>query len=134
MVEGAPTFETSGTGATVQPQYMGRTMKCYPVQEAEMEMLSTLNSQATGFFSIGSALAAYAASIWTNAAFASALTESGKTAAQQVAPVTVFLAIAFALLGWDAVRRRGSLWSRIRSEAQAIPTTTVITTVETVVS
>jgi hypothetical protein len=117
---GGPTFGDAGAGAVVQPQYMGRVMKCYPVHESEMEMLSTLNTETTVFFSVASGAIGYALSIWINASFAAALTDKARVALG-VAPV-VFLVgvIALAVAAYQAWRRAG-LWGKIKREAVAIP-------------
>jgi hypothetical protein len=121
---GQPTFG-GNLGATMQPQYMVRTMKCYAVQETEMEMVDTFIGQATTFYSTSSALVSFAASIWINAAFATTLTDTAKLSAFYFAPLCVIGSIVFVKLGYDASRKRKTLWATIKAQSEAIATTTV---------
>jgi hypothetical protein len=122
MAGGQPAF--GGTGATVQSQYMVRTMKCYPVHESEMEMLSTLTTEATIFFSLASLSIGYALSIWINGSFVVTLTDKAKNALA-VAPIA--LTAGLILLGiaiYQVVRREG-LWGRIKKEAVVVESTAI---------
>lgn len=114
--------QTAG-GATVQSEYMGRTMKCYPVHETEMESLSTMNTEATVFFSSMSACIALAAGIVTNAIFAERSTEMSKFATLIGAPFLGGLAILFGCLGVYTAYRRSALWGRIKQEAVTLKAT-----------
>lgn len=119
MAGGKPTFGGIGAagGATVQSEYMGRTMKCYPVHETEMESLATLNTEATVFFSAASACLALSAGILTNAMFAEHATEMSKFATFIAAPFLGALAVLFGGLGLYTAHRRKALWGRIKQEA-----------------
>jgi hypothetical protein len=125
MADGIPTPETgaAATGATLHAQYMGRTMKCYPVHETEMDSLASMNTQATAFFSAASAFAAYAVGIWTNASFADKLTATAEVASMMVGPILIVVAFFFAGLGIYTVARRRSLWKKIKSEAVTLHAT-----------
>lgn len=117
MEGGSPSVPSAAVGATFQSEYMGRTMKCYPVHETEMESLATLNTQSTAFFSVGSALIALAAGILTNAAFADHLTAAAMVACLVAAPALVCVAAVYFWLGREATRKRSTLWMRITGEA-----------------
>jgi hypothetical protein len=101
----------------MQPQYMGRTMKCYPLHESEMGTLSILNTQATVFFSAATGAFGYAVSIWTNAAFAGAPTETARIATHTIAPLVAIAGVVFSIIALIcAVQRRG-VWERIKKES-----------------
>lgn len=121
MADDLPTFSAGNVaGATVQHQYMGRVMKCYPVNEAEMRMLGLLGSATTAFFSLAGIAAGYAASIWINAAFAAKLTDAARVAAVGVAPVSALVALLFIALGIIAALQGKGLWGKIEREAYII--------------
>lgn len=123
-MDGQPSFGgTTAAGATFQAEYMGRTMKCYPVHENEMESLATLNTEATTFFSVASAAIALGAGILTNAAFAETLTPTAMVSCMIIAPVLGALALVFLGLGFYTTRRRATLWKRITSEAVTLRAT-----------
>lgn len=104
-------------GATMRSEYMGRTMKCYPVHEHEMDILSTLNTQTTVFFSAASAFAGIAVSIWISAAFAEAVTVTVKMATLAIGPAALFIALIFGGLALMARKKRSDLWGRIQTES-----------------
>lgn len=117
---GQPKFGGAPAGATMQAQYMARTMKCYPVHESELETLSTLNAASTVFTSIGSACLAFAVGIATNAAFAETMTPVAQVATGLGAPVLAVIALVFYGLGIGASLRRRSLWDKIKREAVSL--------------
>lgn len=118
MAGGTPTnSDDFPSGATMRPQYMGRTMTTYPVSEPEMEQISSLSAQITTRFSVATLLLGLAASIWTNAMFVTALTPAGQLASQYVAPLLLLFSFGFAIGGIIARRNRTSTWARIKSEA-----------------
>lgn len=101
-------------GATMQTQYMGRTMNCYPVSEAEMELLSSLGAQVTVRTATGSFLVALGLSIWVNAMFATSLTPAGELASRFVAPLLLLFAFGFyAGAGLSWLNRR-SKWTDLK--------------------
>ena len=109
------------SGAVVTAVYVKRKMLVYAVSEGDLETLAIMNTQATVFFSIFSALLALSAGIWTNAAFAApdTMPAAGKILAWFGAPVIVVLALVFLGLGvWATVKKR-STWNRIKNESDA---------------
>ncbi|MGO9991327.1 MAG: hypothetical protein ACLPTF_02285 [Steroidobacteraceae bacterium] len=95
-------------GATITTVYVERQVKAFSVFETELDVLSSLNAQATVFFSVGSAFITYAVGIWTNSSFATQLTPEGKLANEFVAPGLVFISIVFyslAIMAWWKRRR-----------------------------
>lgn len=101
----------------MQPEYMGRIMRCYPIHEAEIENLSTLNADATTYASVASVLLGFAFGILTNLIFTEKLTPVAKVASFIGAPVLVFLAAVFGWLWLSKRKRRASAWERIKSES-----------------
>lgn len=101
----------------MQAEYMGRTSKCYPIHESEIESLATFDALGTVFSAIGSAALAFAGGIWTNAAFAEKLTPLAELTSKFGAPLLCTLSLIFYLLAYFAVTRRRSLWKRIKGEA-----------------
>lgn len=101
----------------MHPEYMGRTMKCYPVHETEMDGLAEANGDATAHFAFASACLAFAIGIWTNAAFSEKLTPAGELATTLAAPFLLVMAVFFGVLGLRASSRRDKLWMKIKREA-----------------
>lgn len=112
------------SGATMRPQYMGRTMTTYPVSEPEMDQISMLSAQVTVRFSVASFLLALAAGIWTNAVFATEMTAAGQLASYFVAPLLLLFSVGYAIGGFMARRSRTSAWGRIKSDS--LPVTTMV--------
>ena len=109
-------------GATMRPQYMGRTMTTYPVSEPEMDQISILSAQVTTRFTVASFLFALGAGIWTNAMFATDLTPEGRLASHYVAPLLLVFSIGFAIAGLWARRNRTSTWAKIKADATPVQT------------
>jgi hypothetical protein len=107
----------------MRPHYMGRVMKTYPISEPELENISTLDSQVTVRFAVGSALLTFAIGIWTNALFAKEMTAQGQLAVEFVAPLLLVFAIGFAVAGLVSRQHRKSVWDRIKRDS--LPVTTV---------
>ena len=125
MANTIPTVSNSAlTGATMRPQYMGRTMTTYPVSEPEMEQISSLNAQVTVRFSVATFLFGLAASIWTNAMFANELTAAGYLATYYVAPLLLLFSLGYAIGGVVAWRKRGNAWEKIKTDAAPVNTLT----------
>jgi|SRR6185312_13271437 len=82
-------------GSSVIPLYVNRQMKLYLVTETEFESLSSLNGQATGFSSVGSAMLSLALSIWINAVFYTEMPPEAHVAKMFVAPLLLILAAVF---------------------------------------
>jgi hypothetical protein len=118
-----PTFSDSPPyGATMHPNYMGRTMTTYPVSEPEMEQISILSAQVTTRFSLATLLLGLGASIWTNAIFVNEMTAEGKVASLYVAPALIAFAVLCAIGGLIARRNRASTWQRIKNESTPVQT------------
>lgn len=104
-------------GATVKTTYVERQVMAYAVFETEVEALSSLNTQATIFFSVASAALSFSAGIWTNAAFAAQPTPEATIASHIVAPSFLILAAIFVGLGIHAWLRRASAVAAIRRQS-----------------
>jgi hypothetical protein len=85
-----------------------------------MESISALNTEATVFISLATALAGFAVSIWANAAFYTTLTPVAKLATSIGAPVLIVIGLAFAFLGGFTMLRRAGLWRRIKTESYPV--------------
>lgn len=92
-------------------------MTAYAVHENELEMLSYLNTQATVFLSVASALASFAFGIWTNAMFAESMTPVGELASTLAAPLLIALSLLFVWLGVFAIKRRQVTWTLVKRES-----------------
>jgi hypothetical protein len=110
------------SGATMRPQYMGRTMVTYPVSEPEMDQISSLSAQVTARFSVATLLLGLAASIWTNAVFVNEMTPAGQLASYYAAPILLLFAAGYAIGGYLARRKRSSAWEKIKTEALPVQT------------
>src|SRR5258706_10049769 len=97
---------TQNANAPVQVFYVQRTMKVYGINEHETQSLSSLNAQATTFFSLGSSFIGVGLGIWMNVVFATQLTPSGQVAQTVAAPALIIAAVAFFWLAWKAVQSR----------------------------
>jgi hypothetical protein len=107
----------SPRGATVKTTYVERQVKAFAVFDTEVDVLSSLNAQATVFFSVASAALSFAVSIWANAAFYSELTPAGQIASHIVAPALLVVAVLFVGLGVHAWTRRTSTVNAIRQQS-----------------
>lgn len=105
------------TGAAVKTLYVDRVLTAYAVHESEVEMLSYLNTQATVFVSLASALLSFAGGICTNAIFATELTPAGQLAIIIAVPTLGVLALVFIGLSVNAVYRRRTAWSMVRRQS-----------------
>jgi hypothetical protein len=106
-----------GRGATILTAYAARQVKAYPIFETELDSISFLNTQATIYFSLASALFSFAVGILTNAAFVDTMTAPGAILAKVIAPLLIVGAICAGLLGRHAFKSRASQWSKIRHES-----------------
>jgi hypothetical protein len=118
MNDSAPAISTeTPRGATVKTTYVERQVKAFAVLEAEVDALSSLNAQATTFFSVSSAAISYAVSIWTNAAFAQQPTPEAIVASHMAAPILLVLAAVFVGLGIHSLIRRSATVNSIRTQS-----------------
>jgi uncharacterized iron-regulated membrane protein len=114
----APTF-TSERGATVKTTYVEREVQALAVFDTEVETISSLNTQATVFFSVGTGLISLAGGIWTSAAFSTQLTPAGQLAVTLAAPVLCLLSLVFFGLALVAWWKRKSALNTIRSQSRS---------------
>jgi hypothetical protein len=94
-------------------------MKAFAIFEVEMDSLSSLNSQAMAFFSLGSAFFSYAFAIWANASFATALTPTGELAKKFAAPALLVISIVFLLLANSARVKRKRTIEEIKGKSKS---------------
>lgn len=105
-----PVFSDSPRGATVKTTYVEREVKVLAVFDTEVDAISSLNAQATVFFSVGAGLISLAGGIWTTAVFSEKLTAAGQVATDVGAPVLGALSlIFFGLALWAWWKRRSAL-------------------------
>jgi hypothetical protein len=110
------TTATENRGAFITTTYVGREMKVLAVSVGELRTISTLNSQATAFYSVGSAFLSFALAIWINAVFYVQLTSVATLAVWFAAPACVFMAIVFFCLGRSAATKRASTLQEIQNQ------------------
>ncbi len=113
----APNNAPLQIGSSLVPLYVERQMKVYAVTEGEVGSLSTLNAQATVFYSAASFSLSAAISIWINAIFYTELTPAAAVAKLYVAPAILLLAAVLYYLGWHATKSRRSTWDAIKRES-----------------
>jgi hypothetical protein len=109
------------TGASVQPQYVRRVMKVYAINEHEAQTLSSLNAQATVYFSLASFFASFCLAIWINALFYTYMPPVAVIAAYVVAPCLGVIAIGSLIMAIVSLRSRRSTWRVIKDESQGVP-------------
>ena len=119
MPDDYPNSSTGGvpSGATMQPLYMGRTVKTYPVSESEMQTISALNTQVTVRISVATLLFGLASSIWINAIFNAAMTPAGTVATYYVAPILLVFSVGYGISGYFSRRNSKAEWERIKTES-----------------
>lgn len=106
----------SSTTAVVRLIYVEREARALPIFESELNIISSMNRQATLFSAVGSALLSYAVGIWTNAMFAGELTQRAELMTTEVAPGLVFLSCGFfGLFAWTHLKHRRLIQRQIRS-------------------
>lgn len=108
-------------GARITTAYVGREMKAYAIVEGEVRTISMMNGLATVFFSAATMFLGFAIGIWTNAAFYETLNPEGKILAHVVAPVLCGMTVLGVILGFWALRNRGTTWDAIRRESKTEP-------------
>jgi hypothetical protein len=122
MGAGEPNFSSeSGRGAFVSHTYVERDVKTYAIFESEVSHLSTFNTLATIFFSVGSAFLAFAVGIWTNWSFVDKKTMPPEGVLLSTIGVWFFIggAVLSYMLALWAMWKRGSSWSDIRKQSKS---------------
>jgi hypothetical protein len=115
---GTVSISTAGApGARLNTEHMQRTMRAWPLTEVEVNSLTTLSTQATVFFAVGSATLGLPIGIWTNRLFATSLSPEASVACNILAPVLLFFAVVFFGLGFKAWSDRKSEWQSIKEQA-----------------
>lgn len=112
-------YSDSARGATVRTTYVEREMKAWAVFDTEVEALSSLNTQATVFFSVASGLLSFAVGIWISAVFTEQLTPAGMLATSIAAPTLCVLALVFFGLAIGAWWKRRSTLAVIRQQSRS---------------
>lgn len=107
-------------GATVSSSYLAREVPVYGIQEQEIEMISSLNAQASTYFSLSSAIIALALSPIINAPFVEKMTDIAKLACYLFSPLCILIAAVFVFLGVSAVKTRDSTWDRIKRQSRPV--------------
>jgi hypothetical protein len=117
----ASTVGTPIPGATVTPVYVNRRMKAYCIHEHEVDIISTMNTLSTAFFSIASGLIFFAFGLLANAAFyvGGKLPPAADILCAYGVPAAFVLAIIFIGLGFWARWRRAATWTTIRNESES---------------
>jgi hypothetical protein len=119
IIEPATTTSTEGQrGATVTNSYVGREVMVYAVFETEVDSLSSLNAQATVFFSVGTGLLSFAAAIWINRAFYTDIPPAAQLATSVGAPILLALSVVFFGLAGHAWYSRSKIIRRVRSQTK----------------
>jgi O-antigen/teichoic acid export membrane protein len=95
-------------------------MKVYAINENEVTTISSLNTQATIFFSLASFLASACIGIYTNAIFYTELTAAGQVAKYFVVPILAVLTLTFVALGVMMMRQRQKLWREVKKESESV--------------
>src|SRR5271155_2384791 len=101
-------------GATISTSYVGRQMRAFAIAEHEVRTISTMNTLATIFFSVGTTFLGFAVGIWTNAMFYDSLTPEGRLLSHVASPILCVVALIFVALGIWALRSRSVTWDTIR--------------------
>jgi hypothetical protein len=110
---------STSVGATISNAYVGRQVKVYAVFETEVETLTSLNAQATVYFSVGSALLSFGVGIWTAALFTEKLSAEAAVATKVGVPILGLLAIASFGLAVSAWYKRKKTIDSIKQQSVA---------------
>lgn len=114
-----PVFSSqTDRGATVTNSYVGREVKVFAVFDTEVEILSSLNAQATIFSSVGSGLLSFAVAIWINRTFYVEIPPAAQVATSIGAPILLFLALVFFGLAIHAWVRRHKTLRNVRTQTK----------------
>lgn len=104
-------------GATVEPVYSARRMRCYSVTESELLQIGLANIGITAFFSLGSALIAFWLDIFKDTVLASEVPKDAEVVISYVQPVLLFLGLLFWGFAGISVYWRHSMIKLIKQES-----------------
>ena len=103
-------------GTRFRTLHVQRTLRVYPIEEGELRILSSMNSLALIFFSVGSGLLTFAVGLIADGILEGELTQSARTLLQVVAPMCGVLAFGSYAVGVWALRNRRSELNRIEEQ------------------
>lgn len=105
-------------GATVEPVYSRRKMRCYSVTESELKQIGLANLGITAFASIGSGLLAFYLDIFKDTILAEEVAATAKSAIEYVQPILLFLGVSFWILAIVTLFWRRSMVATIKEESR----------------
>ena len=115
-----PASDSFMQGATVRPQYVERNPSMWAVGETDMDGLSIATAVSTVAFAIGSFCLGITANIIVSYGGVEKLTQMGDFMLHKCTYGFAVIALAFYVIGGYFIRRRGSLWAKIKSESRQI--------------
>lgn len=110
-------FDNKGAVLSVRPK--ARDMKCYPITEIELDMVSASNRLSAASFSIGSFCASLAVTLGMTAYFQPGLSERMLGALQFGIPFSIVAAIVCFVLGFVFSNKRSSILRKIKEETES---------------
>ena len=106
-------------GARFIPDYIERCPPMWAVGDIDMMAISALESEARGYFSLGSFFFGIGVNIVLGASLSSTpLSEVGNFLLYKGSAFLGVMALIFFGLGWRANERRTSIWERIKKESR----------------
>ena len=110
---------TTGSKGFVIPTYTQRNMTIYAIPENELEMLSSMNTMATIFFSTFSFFLSLALALFLSGIYADNIQSNliGKLLFYYGTPIVIVIAVVFFILGIHSSYRRSNLIATIKSES-----------------
>ena len=116
----SPATDAFMQGATVRPQYVERNPSMWAVGETDMDGLSIASTVSTVAFAIGSFCFGVTVNIIVSYGGADKLTDMGAFMLHKCTWVIGAASLVFYLIGAYFLKRKGSLWSRIKSESRQV--------------
>ena len=107
-------------GSIIRPLHSERAVRCFIVQETELEILTYVNNKAAGFLSVGSFFVAVAASIVVSWAYSGTPNDTASAMTQVGLPCSVLLAVVMFWLAWLERRSRTAMIDRIKQESRPV--------------
>ena len=104
-------------GATVEPVYSQRKMKCYTVTESELRQIGLSNLGITGLFSLGAAFFAFGLDVFKDTLLAESVPDAAQAIVSYVQPICFFVSASFFVLGLLTIRWRSGLIKLIKDES-----------------